>query len=126
MARMKKVRTAKPTTVQDYFDRVPETALAPLIKLRAAVRSALPKDVTEIISYGIPAFKRKRVLVWIAAFAKHTSLFPTAAVIEQFKEELTEYKTSKGTIQFPLDHPLPVALIKRIVKARVAADAKRP
>jgi uncharacterized protein YdhG (YjbR/CyaY superfamily) len=87
--------------------------------MRAAIRSAVPADAVEIISYGIPAFKHKRVLVWYAAFSKHCSLFPTASVIEAFKEELKGFVISKGTIQFPTDKPLPVTLIKRLVKARV-------
>jgi uncharacterized protein YdhG (YjbR/CyaY superfamily) len=88
--------------------------------MRAAIRSAVPKEATEVISYGIPAFKTKKVLVWFAGFEKHCSLFPTAAVIAEFQDELKAFTTSKGTIQFALDKPLPLALIKRIVKARVA------
>jgi uncharacterized protein YdhG (YjbR/CyaY superfamily) len=91
-----------------------------LTKMRAAIRSALPRDATEIISYKMPAFRRDRVLVWYAAFADHCSLFPGASVLRQFEDELAGFKTSKGTVQFPLDTPLPMALIKRIVKARVA------
>ena len=96
-----------------------------LKNMRAAIRSAVPREATETISYGIPAFKHERVLVWYAAFAKHCSLFPSKAVIEAFKKELKGYPTSKGTIHFPLDKPLPVALIKRIVKARVAEQESR-
>ena len=73
-----------------------------------------------MISYGIPALKQKGIIVWFAGFSHHCSLFPTAAVIEKFKSELKGYIISKGTIQFPLDKPLPTALIKKIVKARVA------
>jgi len=80
----------------------------------------VPPDATEIISYKIPAFKHKKVLVWYAAFANHCSLFPTASVIEAFKDELSGFSTSKGTIHFPLDKPMPVELIKRMVRARVA------
>ena len=80
----------------------------------------MPAETTEVVSYGIPAFKQKRVLVWYAAFADHWSLFPTAAVIEQFRDELKGYTTSKGTIQFPLDKPIPTALIRELVKSRVA------
>ncbi|MFI5096037.1 MAG: iron chaperone, partial [Candidatus Acidiferrales bacterium] len=68
----------------------------------------------------IPVFKYHGSLVWFAAFADHCSLFPTASVIEKFKNELRGFSTSKGTIQFPTDKPLPSALVKRIVKARVA------
>ena len=89
-------------------------------KIRAAIRSAAPREAIEIISYGIPAFKYKGVLVWFAAFSDHCSLFPTASVIEKFKGELKGFTTSKGTIQFPTDKPLPAALVKKMVKARVA------
>jgi len=88
--------------------------------MRAAIRSAVPREATETISYRIPAFKHHGILVWFAAFSDHCSLFPTAAVIEAFNEELKGFSTSKGTIHFPLNRPLPVALIKKIVKARVA------
>lgn len=99
---------------------LPEPAQSKLQEVRAAIRSAVPADTTEIISYGIPAFKQKRVLVWYAAFANHWSLFPTAAVIEQFKDDLKGYTISKGTIQFPLDKPVPTPLIRKLVKARLA------
>jgi len=88
--------------------------------MRTAIRSVVPHDATETISYQMPAFKGNRgVIVWYAAFADHVSLFPRASVLAEFKNELAAFKTSKGTIQFPLDKPLPVALIKRIVKARL-------
>ncbi len=88
--------------------------------MRAAIRSAVPPEATETISYRIPAFKHKRVLVWFAAFSNHCSLFPTASVIDAFKEELKGFSTSKGTIHFPTDKPVPIALVKKLVKARVA------
>ena len=88
--------------------------------MRATILSAAPAGTEEIISYKIPAFKYKRVLVWFAAFANHCSFFPTAAVIEAFREELKDYTLSKGTIQFPLNKPLPAALVKKMVKTRVA------
>ncbi|HZR64599.1 MAG TPA: DUF1801 domain-containing protein [Terriglobales bacterium] len=105
-------------SVDDYLSAVPEPARSTLNKLRETIRSVVPKETEEVISYGIPAFKYKKVLVWYAAFADHCSLFPTAAVIAKFKGELKGYKISKGTIQFPIDKPLPSTLIKRIVKAR--------
>jgi len=109
-----------PKTVDQYLAAVPEPARKTLEKIRATIRSAAPPEATETISYGMPAFKHKGVLVWIAAFANHCSLFPTAAIIEKFKSELKAYTISKGTIQFPTDKPLPAALVKKIVKARVA------
>ena len=94
--------------------------------MRSAIRQAVPRKATETISYQIPAFKHKGILVWFAAFSDHCSLFPTAALIEEFKKELKGFSTSKGTIHFPLNKPLPVALIKKIVKARVAQLEAKP
>jgi uncharacterized protein YdhG (YjbR/CyaY superfamily) len=113
-------RSGAPETVDEYLASVQEPARSTLEKMRAAIRSVVPREATETISYRIPAFRHNVVLVWYAAFADHVSLFPTASVIEAFKDELAEFKTSKGTIHFPTDKPLPIALIKRIVKARVA------
>src|SRR6266568_2666370 len=107
-------------TVDEYLAGVPEPARSTLNKIRAAIRSVVPPEATETISYRIPAFKYKGVLVWFAAFSNHCSLFPTASVVEAFKNELKGFTTSKGTIQFPTDKPLPTALVKKLVKARVA------
>jgi uncharacterized protein YdhG (YjbR/CyaY superfamily) len=107
-------------TVEEYLARVPEPARSTLNKVRATIRSVVPAETTEVISYGIPAFKHKKVLVWYAAFSDHCSLFPTASVIDEFKEELKDYRVSKGTIHFPVDKPLSAALLKKIVKARLA------
>jgi len=104
----------------EYLAGVPEPARSTLNKLRAAIRSAMPPEATESISYRIPAFKYKGVLVWFAAFSNHCSLFPTASVIKAFKNELKGFSTSKGTIHFPTDRPLPTALVKKLVKARVS------
>ena len=108
-----------PKNVDEYLASVPEPARSTLNKMRAAIRSAAPPEATETISYRIPAFKYKGVLVWFAAFSNHCSLFPTASVIEAFKNELKGFSTSKGTIQFRADKPLPTALVKKLVKARV-------
>jgi uncharacterized protein YdhG (YjbR/CyaY superfamily) len=113
-------RNAAPKNTDEYLARVPEPARSTLKKIRAAIRSAVPPKATETISYGMPAFKYKGVLVWFAAFSSHCSLFPTASVIEVFKNELKGFSTSKGTIQFPTDKPLPAVLVKKMVKARVA------
>lgn len=116
---MKKA-SARPKTTDEYLAKVPEPQRGTLKKIRTAIRAAVPKETAEVISYGMPAFKHKGVLVWFAAFVDHCSLFPTAAVIEEFKDELKSYKLSKGTIQFAIDKPLPATLVKKMVKARVA------
>jgi len=118
---------SRPKNVDEYFAGVPKPARSTLQKIRAAIRSAVPPQAIETISYGMPAFKHKRVLVWFAAFSNHCSLFPTASVVEAFKRDLKGFSTSKGTIQFPTDKPLPTALIKKIVKLRVAqSESKKP
>ena len=109
-----------PKSVDEYLAAVPEPARSTLKKIRAVIRSVAPPEATEAISYGMPAFKYKGVLVWYAAFSKHCSLFPTASVIEPFRNELKGFTLSKGTIQFPTDKPLPAALVRKLVKARVA------
>jgi uncharacterized protein YdhG (YjbR/CyaY superfamily) len=112
-------------TVDEYLAAVSQPARGTLQKVRTAIRSAVPAETTEVISYGIPAFRHKRVLVWYAAFSKHCSFFPTASVIEAFRNELKPYTISKGTIQFPIDKPLPAALVKKMVKARLAQLANK-
>jgi uncharacterized protein YdhG (YjbR/CyaY superfamily) len=117
---------APPKSVEEYLDRVPERARTTLEKIRKTVRSVVPRDTEEVLSYGIPAFRHGQVLVWYAAFAKHCSFFPTAAVIDEFADELKGYKLSKGTIQFPMEKPLPATLIKKLVKARLDRVNKKP
>jgi uncharacterized protein YdhG (YjbR/CyaY superfamily) len=117
--------TAAPKTVEEYIAAVPEPARSTLQKVRAAIRSVVPAESTEIISYGIPAVKHKKVLVWYAAFSDHCSLFPTASVIKTFKKELKDFQVSKGTIHFPVDRPLPSALLKKMVKARIAETERK-
>ena len=114
-----------PKNIDEYLAGIPESSRGTFNKMRAAIRSAVPPQAAEIISYRIPAFKDKGVLVWFAAFSKHCSLFPTAAVIEAFKDELKGFSTSKGTIHFPTDKPLPTALVKKLVKARVAQNESK-
>ena len=102
----------KAKSVAEYLAGVPEPARATLQKVRASIRSAVPNEATETISYGMPAFKYKGTLVWYAAFARHCSLFPGSTVIEAFQSELKGFHMSKGTIQFPVDKPLSAALVK--------------
>lgn len=118
-------KDAVPKNTDEYIARVSEPARGSLKKIRAVIRSVVPREATQIISYGMPAFKHNGVLVWFAAFSNHCSLFPTASVIEEFKKELKGYTTSKGTIQFPVDKPLPATLVKKLVKARIAQNESK-
>ena len=117
---------AAPRNVDEYLAGVPEPARSTLNKVRAAIRSAVPKEATEAISYGMPTFKYKGSLVAFAAFKNHCSLFPmSGAVIEAFKNELKDFHTSKGTLRFPVDKPLSAALVKKLVKARIAEKERK-
>ena len=112
--------------VEAYLAAVPEPARTTLARIRAAIRSAVPPEATEGISYGMPAFRYKGPLVGYAAFPNHCGLYPmNPAVIEAFREELNKYETSKGTIRFPVDKPLPATLVKKLVKARVAENEQK-
>jgi uncharacterized protein YdhG (YjbR/CyaY superfamily) len=109
--------------VDEYLARVPEPARSALNKVRATIRSAAPPEATEAISYGVPAFKYNGSLIGYAAFSDHCSLFPmSSSVVEAFKKELKDFHTSKGTIRFPVDKPMSAALVKKLVKARIAEN----
>ena len=109
-----------PKNIDEYLAGILEPARSTLNKIRGAIRSALPPDATETISYRIPAFKLKKMVIWFAAFADHCSLFPTASVVEALKDELKGLSISKGTIRFPVDRPLSAKLVRRLVKVRLA------
>lgn len=106
-------------TVGEYFSALPAETRLVLQQLRNAIRQAAPQ-AEETISYNIPAFKSNgKMLVWYAAFKKHVGFYPRASGIAAFKKELAAYKTSKGAIQFPIGAPIPVGLVKKIVKFRL-------
>jgi uncharacterized protein YdhG (YjbR/CyaY superfamily) len=122
---MKKPTAAGPKTVDEYLAGIPEPARSTLKKVRAAIRAAVPAGTTEGISWRMPMFKYKGMLLGLAAFTNHCSVFPGPAVIATLKDELKGFRTSKGTIQFPVDKPLSVALVKKLVKARIAENERR-
>ncbi len=110
--------------IDEYISSVPEEVRHILQQIRETVHKAAPK-AKEVISYQIPAFKQHSVLVYFAAFKNHIGFFPTSKPIAVFKNELKAFKTSKGTIQFPLDEPIPYSLITKITKFRVKEDLKK-
>ncbi len=117
---------AAPKDVEEYLAGVPEPARSTLKRVRAVIRSVVPAEATEVLSYGIPTFKYKRGLVAFAAFANHCSFFPLgSSVLDSFKEELKGFRVSKGTLHFPSDKPLPDALLKKLVRARIAQNEAR-
>lgn len=105
-------------TIDEYIATFPKDVQVILEQFRQAVKEAAP-DAEETISYKMPAFKQKGILVWFAAFKNHIGFFPKVSAIEAFKDELSSYELSKGTIRFTLDKPIPFDLVKRIVKFRV-------
>lgn len=122
---MTKNPNAGTAAVDAYVAKVPERMRALLAELRTTIKSAAPK-AEEVISYGMPAFRQERVLVYYAAFRDHCSFFPgSASVRRAFAKELTPFSGGKGTVRITPEHPLPAALVKRIVKARVAEDEAR-
>ncbi len=111
-------------TIDDYINAQPFEKRSTLEKFRKVIQKAAPAS-TEIISYGMPAFKQKGVLVYFAAFKNHYGFFPTASPIIAFKKELLAYTTSKGSIHFPMNKPIPVKLIQNIVRYRVSQDEEK-
>ncbi len=112
---------ATPLTVDDYLAALPEESRVTLEKIRKTIKAAAPK-ATEVISYQIPMYKQDGILVGFAAFKDHCSFFPGAKPVATYRDELKAYKTSKGTIRFPIGKPLPAALVKKLVKARIAEN----
>ena len=114
--------TAGSRLIDDYIASFPEDVRELLTQLRSTIRRAAP-EATEKIAYGIPTYDYNGNLVHFAAFKKHIGFFPTPSAITAFTKEFKPYKTSKGTVQFPLTDPLPLKLIERVVKFRITENA---
>lgn len=112
-------------TVDEYIAKQTAEVQVILTKIRAIIKRLVP-DADEMISYGMPGYKlNKKPLVYFGAFKKHIGLYPTPSGIEAFRKELSEYEGAKGSIQFPLDQPIPYDLITRIVHYRVRENASK-
>lgn len=110
-------------TVDEYLSALPQPAREATANLRQAIRQAAPL-AEETISYNMPAFRQNGILVWYAAFKNHVGFYPKASAIAAFKADLAPYKTSKGAIQFPLGKPIPLNLVKQIVKFRIKENSQ--
>ena len=117
-------KSAPPTTIDAYIAGFPEEVRAILEKIRGIVKAAAP-EAEEAIKYQIPTFVLNGNLVHFAAFENHIGLYPTPSGIEQFKDALSKYKNAKGSVQFPLDAPIPYPLIKKIVSFRVKENREK-
>jgi uncharacterized protein YdhG (YjbR/CyaY superfamily) len=118
--RSKAKTTAKPKTIDEYLAAVSSDKRAALERLRKTIQAAAPR-AEECISYQLPAFRLDgKVLVWFGAATNHCSFYPGAAPIAKHADELEGYQTSKGTIRFPANEPLPATLVKKLVRARIA------
>lgn len=116
------MKNRAPADIDEYIEDFPANVQKILQKIRKTIQKAAP-DATEVISYQMPAFKLNRVFIYFAGYKKHVSVYPAPRGVAAFKKELAEYEGGKGTVQFPLDHPVPYDLITRIVKYRVEEDS---
>jgi uncharacterized protein YdhG (YjbR/CyaY superfamily) len=116
----------RPTSVDEYISWFPASTQKLLQQMRATIKKSAP-NAEEVISYAMPAYKQNGILVYFAGYEKHIGFYPTGRGIEEFKSELSGYKSGKGSVQFPIDDPLPLKLIATIVKFRVLEnDKKKP
>ena len=113
------------TTIDEYIAQQPANVQPLLQEIRAVIRQAAP-EATEKISYQMPTFYLNGNLVHFAAYKHHIGFYPTPSGAEQFEQELSGYKRAKGSVQFPLDQPMPYDLIRRMVQFRAAENARKP
>jgi uncharacterized protein YdhG (YjbR/CyaY superfamily) len=111
-------KKARPKSVTEYINAAPKEAQEKLNEMRACIREAAP-GAKESLKWGKPAFSYGRILVLFAAFKRHIGFYPTPSAVKAFAKELSEFVTASASIQFPLDKPLPLALIRRITAFRV-------
>jgi len=122
---MQRPRTVKPSTIDEYLATLKDEQRRALERIRKLIRAAAPKS-EECISYGLPAFRLNGPLVAFGASATHCAFYPmSASTVAAFQKELGAWETSKGTIRFQPDHPLPATLVRKFVKARIAENAAR-
>ena len=117
-------RKARPQTITGYINAAPKEARQKLRQMRACIRKAAP-GAKEEIKWGMPAFSHRRILVMFAAFKHHIGFFPTSSAVKAFAKDLSKFATSKGGIQFPLEKPLPLPLIRKITAFRIRESIEK-
>ena len=111
-------KKARPESITEYINAAPKEARKKLREMRACIRAAAP-GARESLKWGMPAFSYRRILVTFAAFKHHIGFYPTPSAVKAFANELSKFATAKGSIQFPLENPLPLPLIRKIIAFRV-------
>lgn len=119
-----KMAAKRPTTVPEYIAATPREARAKVRQMRACIRAAAP-GAKEEIKWGMPSYSYRRILVIFAAHKHHIGFYPLPSALKEFKKDLVKFHTAKGSIQFPLDHPLPLPLIRKITKFRVKESVEK-
>lgn len=117
-------KKARPTNITEYIDAAPKEAQKKLREMRASIRSAAP-GAKESLKWGMPAFSYQRILVTFKAFKHHIGFYPTPSAVKAFAKELSRFKMASASIQFPLDKPLPLALIRKITAFRVKESLEK-
>ncbi|MDD3803476.1 MAG: DUF1801 domain-containing protein [bacterium] len=124
MKTRKKYRVKILKTVEEYISLFPKNTRNILESIRQTIKAAAP-DAEETISYKMPSYKQNGILVYFAAYENHIGFYPTSSGIEEFKKEISKYKYAKGSVQFPLNKPIPLKLIAKIVKFRIKENIKK-
>ena len=117
-------KTARPTSTTEYINAAPKEARKKLREMRACIREAAP-GAKESLKWGMPAFSYQRILVTFAAFKHHIGFYPTASAMRAFADDLSKFATAKGSVQFPLEKPLPLPLIRKITALRVQESIEK-
>jgi uncharacterized protein YdhG (YjbR/CyaY superfamily) len=114
----------RPKTIDEYIQAAPREAQRKLREMRACIRAAAP-GAKEGLKWGMPAFSYRRILVTFAGFRKHIGFYPTPSAVTAFAKELSKFSTAKGSIQFPLEKPLPLSLVRKITAFRVKESVEQ-
>jgi uncharacterized protein YdhG (YjbR/CyaY superfamily) len=114
----------RPKTIDEYIQAAPKEAQEKLREMRACIRAAAP-GAKEGLKWGMPAFSYRRILVTFAGFKNHIGFYPTPSAVTAFAKELSKFSTAKGSIQFPLEEPLPLSLVRKITAFRVKESVEQ-